>query len=107
MSASIEPKLYCPVCETEVYLTYEKIEPCVLILITIFTVGIGLVVYYLMRKPTRCVKCGTYCRYNTPDSLTTQKSGEIVGTKAIFCDFCGTELNRENQEFCPNCGAKA
>lgn len=106
MSAPIESKGYCPTCEEEVYLTYERIEPCVLIILGLFTAGIGLIIYYFMRKPTRCVKCGAYSHYSASGSLAAQKDGEVLGSKALFCDFCGTELNRENQEFCPNCGSK-
>jgi len=106
MSLSTEPKGYCPYCEKDVHLRQEKMDPCIIVILIIFTAGFGLIPYYYMRKPNRCVICGAYCQSDLYVGPSAHKNGEIAGVKTFFCKFCGTELNRENQEFCPNCETK-
>ena len=107
MTSPYEPRGYCPVCKKEVNLERERMELWIVILLLIFTGGIGLIFYYFLRERRRCGYCGSYCQSTLYNGRSAQENGEITRVKGIFCKFCGTELNRENQEFCPSCGTKS
>jgi len=128
---------YCDKCGQNVLVKREDMDICLAIILTIFTAGIGLIIYlaiWYSKEENRCVHCGSVVK--TSQSLLSEvKNGNlyisqearengknpyrisedkkdntsegnikrIVGIKAVYCPFCGTELD-DSPEFCPDCG---
>ncbi|MFW9938117.1 MAG: RING finger domain-containing protein [Candidatus Thorarchaeota archaeon] len=124
-------KKFCPKCNTMVLTKRDDIDVCLLIILGIFTGGIGALIYlliYLNHDPNRCIKCNSICTYypyNTSkkpdievnDTMHNQagktKQGEeisrLIKGSINFCPNCGSKIlnsRYENPNYCPFCGEK-
>lgn len=113
--------MYCPVCEKEVQAKREDINWAILVLLTIFTAGLGNLIYISiwLKKPfNRCIHCNSLCdpskRILNTREISNNGSGqvsEIISKKEMknngkhkFCTNCGAELDGKAQ-FCAYCGS--
>jgi len=128
---------YCEKCGQNTLLKREDLDICLSIILTIFTAGIGLIIYlaiWYSKEENRCVDCGSVVKafqssssksennnrdifqqpiekgknpYRLSEKITINNLEEnidrIVGIKAIYCPFCGSEIN-DSLDFCPDCG---
>jgi hypothetical protein len=112
------PLGFCPKCQEEVFLKRNELDICLLIILTLFTAGIGTIIYliiYYSDEPKRCVKCNSICLplspQNRPKKIMVNNNND--GTKNLhhktinYCPECGVKLgNSSNQaNFCPFCGS--
>ena len=119
---------YCPKCKMNVLTTREDIDICLVIILCIFTAGIGLLIYlaiYHDKEPNRCVHCKTIVQPITNEQWNTSsdhKSNQIESYQEIknynensslveenssFCSNCGVQLSdREGLKYCAFCGSK-
>ncbi len=114
---------FCKQCDQQVLLARKDFDICLAVILLIFTVGIGLLIYlaiYYSKPEDRCIHCGfqvssqfqTYQTPSEPQFNSTQEIKSIDGTKKIsgeevkFCALCGEKLGGLNNRFCENCGAK-
>ncbi|NVM17871.1 MAG: hypothetical protein HWN80_09150 [Candidatus Lokiarchaeota archaeon] len=119
---------YCPQCKMNVLTTREDIDICLVIILCIFTAGIGLLIYlaiYHEKEPNRCVYCKTIVqpvtyeqRETSPDFKSNQIEGyqeiktyeenrSLVEENSNFCSNCGVQLgDREGLKYCAFCGSK-
>lgn len=114
--------MYCPNCQKNV-LTKREDFSFLLAFILAFT-GIGLVIYilyYIDKKPNRCVHCEALCelklahhQQETPQKRLEDNSNaqleynplENKIQKTRFCHNCGTEIaDREGIKYCALCGS--
>jgi endogenous inhibitor of DNA gyrase (YacG/DUF329 family) len=111
------PLGFCPKCKEEVLLKRNDIDICLIVLLTIFTAGIGTIIYliiYYSDVPKRCIKCNSMC---LPVSLqnkqkTVNADGENFKSKSIshktinYCPACGSKIGNLNNKpnYCPFCG---
>lgn len=109
---------FCPKCKEEVLLKRNDLDICLLIILTIFTAGIGTIIYliiYYSTEPKRCLKCNSLC---VPLSLQNKQlpvntdvknpNSKIISHKIInYCPDCGTKLGNLGNEpnYCPFCGS--
>ncbi|MFO7797341.1 MAG: hypothetical protein ACQERB_09365 [Promethearchaeati archaeon] len=128
---------YCEKCGQNTLLKREDLDICLAIILTIFTAGIGLIIYlaiWYSKEENRCVHCGSVVKafqsssskagndnrdifqepiekgknpYRLSEKITNNNLEEnidkIVGIKAIYCPFCGSEI-KDSLDFCPDCG---
>ena len=112
------PLGYCPKCKEEVFLKRDDIDICLLIILTIFTAGIGTIVYliiYYSNEPKRCLKCNSMCLPLSPQNkqksiISNVQNYELknISRKTInYCPECGSKLRDPNgkSNFCPFCGS--
>ena len=119
---------YCPKCKMNVLTTREDIDICLVIILCIFTAGIGLLIYlaiYYDKKQTYCVHCKTIVQPVTNEQREISsdfKSSQMEGYQEIktykenrsfveensnFCSNCGVQLSdREGLKYCAFCGSK-
>lgn len=119
---------YCPNCKMNVLTTREDIDICLVIILCIFTAGIGLLIYlaiYYDKEPNRCVHCKTIVQpvsneqWDNSSSVTSnqidgyqeiktyKKYESIVEENSKFCSNCGVKLgDREGLKYCAFCGSK-
>lgn len=121
---TINPTGYCNRCNQKVLLKREDIDTCLAIILLIFTVGIGLLIYlaiYYSKAEDRCIHCGNkITALQTPSPYTYQTqpqvqqssystpvntSEEIAGSRPNFCSLCGEKLD-PGISYCPNCGSQ-
>ncbi len=119
---------YCPNCEQNVLLVREAIRWPLVIILLIFTGGIGLIVYgiiYFNKAPNHCIHCRSQIALASTSSV--QSSNQIqpntrLGQKSEinainsmennntlqqnFCSFCGEPLLNKKAKFCAHCGTK-
>ncbi|MFX1381963.1 MAG: hypothetical protein ACFFBP_05915 [Promethearchaeota archaeon] len=114
--------LYCPHCKTNVLVRREEINWCLVIILAIFTAGIGILIYFIIyfnNPENRCVHCNSICRLEGIKESTTQliTNPYHVGSQvqvvqlyeqeneegANYCLNCGVKLERVGK-FCPYCG---
>ncbi|MFX0060183.1 MAG: hypothetical protein ACFE85_08750 [Candidatus Hodarchaeota archaeon] len=120
--------LYCPKCNSNVLTTREEPDICLMIILLIFTGGIGLIIYlviYYGKDPIRCVHCKSICKpelvekesnssnqeinkyYEVRPILTIEKEQDNVEFHSKYCFNCGVQLDeRAELKFCPFCGTK-
>ena len=114
---------FCPRCNQQVLLTRKDIDVCLAIVLLIFTLGIGLLIYlaiYYSKAEDRCVHCGTQItRYTiespyipsqnqfqtSQNSIPLESSEETLVKEVKYCSFCGEQIAFLDR-FCQNCGAK-
>lgn len=119
---------YCPSCKQNVLLVRESVNWSLVILLIIFTGGIGLIVYaiiYFNKAPSHCVHCRSQIALPSTRSVQTSNqipinsqlkresekgifdSIEVNKTlKQKFCSFCGEPLHNREAKFCAHCGSK-
>ncbi len=117
---------FCPSCNKQVLLKREDIDICLAVILLIFTVGIGLILYlvfYYNKQEDRCNICGIkitssqspglYGYDNQPRnqyasiSTITQPTEEFLEELDIprFCPLCGEKIVY-GIFYCPKCGSK-
>ncbi|TFG04002.1 MAG: hypothetical protein EU542_00390 [Promethearchaeota archaeon] len=115
--------MYCEKCQTNVLTKREDLDVGIIILLFIFTAGLGVLIYlvvYYDKKANRCIHCNSVCKtmlleYQKGNQLTSiDKNGEknqnyvsvnkIEEKETKFCYNCGTELDERERKFCPFCG---
>ena len=119
---------YCPYCKQNVLMVREAVNWALVIVLIIFTGGIGLIVYaiiYFNKVPNYCIHCRSkitststnnakslsQSQYttqirpksekNVPDSLENGKAQQQK-----FCSFCGELIINREAQFCAHCGSK-
>ena len=119
---------YCPNCKMNVLTVREDIDICLIIILCIFTAGIGVLIYlaiYYEKEPNRCVHCKSICQPISNiqyDSVLNSKPSQInkyqeagnyvennahIAVESTFCPNCGVKIgDREGLKFCAFCGAK-
>ena len=114
--------MYCEKCQSYVLTKREDLDIGVVILLFIFTAGLGVLIYlmiYYDKETNRCIHCNSICN---PMILEYQKDKRIppveeksekmlnyislntIENKSKFCYNCGTELDKREGRFCPFCG---
>jgi len=114
--------MYCEKCQTNVLTKREDLDVGIIILLFIFTAGLGVLIYlvvYYDKKPNRCIHCNSICKpmlieHHNDKKLVTlepksEKTHNYVSIKTInetskFCYNCGTELDDRERKYCPFCG---
>lgn len=118
-------KKFCPKCNEIVLTKRQEIDICLLIILGIFTGGIGALIYlliYFNHEPDRCINCNTVCTYqpisptngskkeiNQSNFLQDEKEIKLKKDLMNFCPNCGNKIvksNYQNPNFCPYCGEK-
>ena len=116
---------YCPNCKMNVLTVREDIDLCLIIILCIFTAGIGVLIYlaiYYEKEPNRCVHCKSICQPISNvqnDSVLNSKPSQInkyqeaenyveniaqVAVESKFCSNCGVKIGeREGLKFCAFC----
>jgi len=119
---------YCPNCNMNVLTVREDINICLIIILSIFTAGIGVLIYlaiYYEKEPNRCVHCKSICQpisniqneyvlNSKPSQINKYQEAENyvetnvqVAAKLKFCPNCGVKIGeREGLKFCAFCGTK-
>ncbi|MBY9006752.1 MAG: hypothetical protein KGD63_08345 [Candidatus Lokiarchaeota archaeon] len=105
---------YCKKCQKETPFEREKMNIGVIIVLAIFTGGVGIPFYIWAHHSNHkkmCIYCGTPrfspIETSTPSSETPKSSVmHISGNKVKYCDFCGNSIESENTTYCPECGEK-
>ena len=120
---------YCPICKQDVLLVREALNWPLIIILIIFTGGIGLIVYAIVyhNKPeSYCIHCHTQTLMKSNSNLQSSSYSQIESQKTEFsdsktetkveaketsnlnyCSFCGEPQLNEIAKFCPHCGTKA
>jgi hypothetical protein len=116
---------YCPICKQNVLLVREALNWALVIILIIFTGGIGLIVYviiYFNKPASRCIHCHSQIALTPTSSVQTSNQVQIDtrleqrrdGDSAEnikpqlqkFCSFCGEALSNREAKFCAHCGIK-
>ncbi|NVM44547.1 MAG: hypothetical protein HWN79_06500 [Candidatus Lokiarchaeota archaeon] len=119
---------YCPFCKQNVLLVREAVNWALIIILIIFTGGIGLIVYgivYFKKAPSRCIHCRSQITLSSTRNVQTSnqiqnntqlmyKSDSNAGDhfeenktpQQNFCSFCGEALLNKDAMFCAHCGTK-
>jgi len=119
---------YCPYCKQNVLLVREAVNWALVIILIIFTGGIGLIFYaivYFNKPPSRCIHRHSQIALTSPSNVQTSNQNQI-STQLIqesnpkvvdsiednktpqlkFCSFCGEQLHNKEAQFCAHCGSK-
>ncbi len=119
---------YCPYCKQNVLLVREAPNWPLMIILLIFTGGIGLIVYgiiYYNKVPNRCIHCHSQIALVSTSSVQSSNQiqpiarlGQESDINAVdsveenkmlqqnFCSFCGEILLNKEAKFCAHCGTK-
>ena len=119
---------YCPNCNQNVLLVREALNWQLMIILLIFTAGIGLIIYliiYYNKPESRCIHCHTQIslksEFGSHSSTNVQAEKQkphnsdinsgievrVNGTsKHKYCSYCGEPLLNELAKFCAHCGSK-
>ena len=114
---------YCPYCKQNVLMVREAVNWALVIVLIIFTGGIGLIVYAIVRfnkAPNHCIHCRSKIILAPTDNVKSlnqsqsatqieQKSESVVPDgeqQHKFCSFCGEALYNRKAKFCAHCGSK-
>jgi len=119
---------YCPNCKMNVLTVREDLDICLIIILGIFTAGIGILIYlaiYYEKEQNRCVHCKSICHpiskiqhtgdFNSkPSNINKYKKVDNpidIGTSSVtdsnFCSNCGVKIGeREGLKYCAFCGTK-
>ena len=119
---------YCPICKQNVLLVREALNWPLMIILLIFTAGIGLIIFliiYYNKPESRCIHCHTQISLksdiNVQSSTYVQdehqkthlsdsnseikvKADETLNRK--YCSYCGEPQLNELAKFCPHCGTR-
>jgi hypothetical protein len=113
---------YCNHCKQNVLLKREDIDICLVIILLIFTAGIGLVIYliiYYSKPLNRCVHCNSIVGPALSELSSSKISNpqEILDPKSFFvnsqnnesikfCAYCGEPIKSVSTQYCAHCGTK-
>ena len=119
---------YCPFCKQNVLLVREAVNWSLIIILIIFTGGIGLIVYgivYFNKTPSRCIHCRSQIALGPTRNVQSTNQNQTITqleqesdinagdhvkdnkTQQLkFCSFCGEALLNRNAKFCAHCGTK-
>ncbi len=103
---------YCPNCKMNVLTIREDIDICLIIILGIFTAGIGVLIYlaiYYDKEPNRCIHCKTIVQPISNEQMdisSSVKSNQIDSYQEIKIYEKNTPVVEENSSFCSNCGVK-
>ena len=116
--------MHCNKCNTEVITHREEINWCLVIILTIFTGGIGLIIYliiYFNKPENLCVNCHSVVNIESSNQeevkevnnpylilnrdVENQNQARETQEKASFCPNCGVKCERDNAKFCMYCGS--
>ncbi len=103
---------YCPKCKMNVLTTREDIDICLVIILCIFTAGIGLLIYFAIyheKEPNRCVHCKSIVQpviNEQRDTSLDLRSNQIEGYQKITNYKENRSIVEENSNFCSNCGVQ-
>ncbi|MFW9951985.1 MAG: hypothetical protein ACFFKA_17845 [Candidatus Thorarchaeota archaeon] len=120
--------MYCPKCKMNVFTVREDLDIGLMIILCIFTAGIGAIIYlaiYYDKESTRCIHCKSICQTiyienQNENSISLLKYCSKVESKqelnnqyqfieesTRYCFNCGIELDeREGLNYCAYCGTK-
>lgn len=120
---------YCPHCEAIVQATRKSLDVALIILLAIFTAGIGvliyLVIFYSNNDKNLCKECNSTLQtvpkhydvssqgalaskpnpYKLSSETDTSKTEEVKSKKTEYCPYCGISVAPTNEQ-CPNCNCK-
>ena len=114
--------MYCEKCRANVLTKREDLDVGIIIILFIFTAGLGVLIYlvvYYDKNPNRCIHCNSVCKpmlieYQSDKKLASveeksEKMHNYISINEIkevskFCYNCGTELDERERKFCPFCG---
>ena len=119
---------YCPNCKQNVLLVREALNWPLIIILLIFTGGIGTIIYlivYYNKNESRCIHChmhismkselgalsSTYAQAEHQKTLHSDSNSDIK-VKASetsnhkYCSYCGEPQLNELAKFCPHCGSR-
>ena len=105
---------YCKKCQKETPFEREKMNIGIIIVLAIFTGGIGIPFYiwgHHANHKKMCIYCGTP-RFNNLDSPIPMREPNnssvvtISGNKIKYCVYCGNSIENEDTTYCPECGEK-
>ena len=121
-------KMYCSKCKMNVFTVREDLDIGLIIILCIFTAGIGAIIYlaiYFDNDSNRCIHCKSICQPimivdNNDDPMSPLKCGsnemskketisqiEIKDKRTKYCFNCGIALDeRERLNYCAYCGIK-
>lgn len=112
---------YCPNCKENVSTKREDLNICLIIILCIFTGGIGAIIYLLIYynlEPNRCIHCSSLCApyhrltHNSEthsNSDISQESTQPQENNPSYCPSCGGQLSHDGSnrpKYCPYCGVK-
>jgi len=117
---------YCPHCNKIVRAKREDLDILLIIILAIFTAGIGVAIYlaifYSKYEKNLCVKCNHKLKPITGEEALTQeemiplenpyklsskeeiseKDKFFTGKELVLCPFCGQKIE-PGVKVCPNC----
>ena len=119
---------YCPFCTQNVLLVREALNWPLMIILLIFTAGIGLIIYliiYYNKPESRCIHCHTQISLKSNTNIQSSTYFQAENQKTPHsdiqaeikvkadetsihkhCSFCGEPVLNERAKFCPHCGSK-
>ncbi|TFF86208.1 MAG: hypothetical protein EU517_00730 [Promethearchaeota archaeon] len=114
--------MYCERCQCSVLTKREDLDVGIIIILLIFTAGLGLLIYiaiYYEKTPNLCIHCNSICkpvsgeyqrnREQSPTEENVKKRQNYISLnngsgESNFCYNCGTKLDDRERRFCPFCG---
>jgi len=105
---------YCPKCKDKVLTKREEINIPLLIILGIFTGGLGAIVYLVIfynQEQNRCVHCNSICQKVSKNPDVSRGINNLPQARNIynFCPSCGNkliQLDYTESNFCSYCGGK-
>ena len=119
---------YCPNCKMNVLTVREALNWPLMIILLVFTGGIGLIIYgiiYYNKAPSRCVHCHSQIALTSTSNVQSSNQIQPItrlkqesDTNAVdsvednkvlqqkFCSLCGESLFNKEAKFCAHCGTK-
>ena len=120
--------MYCPKCKMNVFTVRDDLDIGLLIILCIFTAGIGAIIYlaiYFDNDANRCIHCKSICNPvmiedesknsisllkccpNEKSKKETINQIQIKDERTKYCFNCGTELDeRERLNYSAYCGTR-
>ena len=99
---------YCKKCQKETPFEREKMNKGLLIVLAIFTGGIGIPFYiwgHHANHKLLCIYCGSERFSPVTTYIPTESTVvEISGNKVRYCVFCGNSIDSKDTTYCPECG---
>ena len=108
------PTGFCPKCNMQVLLIREEINWPLVIVLLIFTGGIGLIIYFIIyynNPENTCIHCRSKVlnpiaqEARKPQQNPYQSRTEEKSSPSNYCPYCGEYLSNEKEKFCSNCGS--